>query len=123
MVRLVAWMTLLTVGLAAAAHGQEPVPKARNASQDLLLTVEDYLALLPAGDPINRVRTAAKAPNAFNSFRENWPTKTGNYHLNLVHKSAGVVLVCNLTVATSEEEAKHIVEESVAGWLSGMGKN
>jgi hypothetical protein len=117
---LIASMAVL---LPETGYCQDAVPKARNASPQILITVDDYLGLLPAGDPMDRVRQAAQAPNAFTRFRENWPTKTGNYHLNYEHKSAGAVVTCYLTVATSDQEAQRIASESFDGWISGLGKN
>ena len=124
MSRISGWLVLLMASLVAGVtFGQTPVLKARNASQELLLTPEDYLVLLPAGDFTEQVRKATKASNALNSFRENWPTKSGNYHLNFEHKSDGLVLTCYLTVATTEQEAKRVAEESLAGWIAGVSKN
>ena len=117
---LVAALALLAGG---AAYCQTTAPKAKNASPKLLLTIEDYLRLLPAGEVADRVREATKAPDALNSFRENWPTTTGNYHLNFEHKSAGVVLTCFLTVATTAQEAQRVADESFEGWITGASKN
>jgi hypothetical protein len=125
MVRFAASLLVAALALLAgeAAYCQTTAPKAKNASPQLLLTIEDYLRLLPTGEVADRVREATKAPDALNSFRENWPTTTGNYHLNFEHKSAGVVLTCFLTVATTAQEAQRVADESFEGWITGASKN
>lgn len=94
--------------------------KAKNASQDMMLTVDDYLLMLPKTEPMERVREATRAKDAVNHFRESWPTPTGNYELLYLHRSGGAIVTCQLIVAANEAEARRAADELFRGVMTGM---
>ncbi len=112
-----AWLVL------AASTGFAQAPQAKNATREMMVTVEDYVRLLPPGELASKVREATQAPAALNGFHESWPTRSGAYQLDSEHKSAGAVVSCYLTVAPTEELAQRAADESFHGWLAGVSKS
>lgn len=94
--------------------------KAKNASKDIMLSVDDYLRLLPKSELMERVREATKANDAVNHFSESWPTPTGNYSLFYLHRSRGAVVMCHLVVAADDAQATKAADDLFRGGIAGM---
>jgi hypothetical protein len=94
--------------------------KAKNASKDMMLSVDDYLLMLPQTELMERVREATRAKDAVNLFQESWPTPTGDYRLLYLHRSKGAIVSCHLIVSPNGTEATKAADELFRGTMAGM---
>jgi len=94
--------------------------KAKNASKDMMLSVDDYLLMLPKTEVMERVHEATRAKDAVNLFRESWPTPTGNYGLLYMHRSKGAVVRCQIDRGGNRDRGYKGSRRAIQGTIAGI---